>query len=329
MTSIFDPETAVAKILLTGESGSGKTGAEAALICGGYKIRKIDSDKGVKTLRGLLTHPKYPYAQIIRDRGINLETALDFQPVSEEMGFEDTIHRNVDERTGQTRNVNERILAPKSAKAWAKVINLLESWPGAGHIETWDPMTVLSIDCLDRVARYAYYHIQNLQNRLGTREDGYDFQRDTGAAQTQIRRLMEFLSNDSIMCNMVIITHIRRLDLSAGFTQSTEERARKNLPTSAAKGYPMVIGQALSPHVAESFNDAYVVEDGFINTVMTDKIAAKTSTWLERRYPVTSGLYEIFTELRGETIDADLVAKMRTQAGVPLRSDVAGLNLPG
>jgi hypothetical protein len=328
MTSICDPETAVAKVMLIGESGQGKTGAEAALICGGYTLRKADTDKGVKILRGLLTHPKYPYAKIIEERGIDLRKAIDFQPISEEMGFVDTVHRFVDERAGKVTNVNERILAPKSAKAWAKFSNLLENWPGAGHLETWDSNTVLSIDALDRAARYAYYHIQSLNHRLGAREDGYDFQRDTGAAQNQIRRLMEFLSNDSVVCNVVLITHIRRVDLSAGFAQSPDERNRQKLSTGNAKGYPAAIGQAISPHLPESFNDVYVVEDGQIHTVQTDKVAAKTSTWLEKHYPVSSGLYEIFQELRGEPVDAELVTAMRAHTGMPLRNDIQGLNLP-
>jgi hypothetical protein len=328
MTSIFDPEINVAKVMLIGESGMGKTGAEAALICGGYKIRKADTDKGVKVLRGLLTHPKYPYAKIIKERGIDLRTAIDFQAVSEDMGFVDTTHRFIDERTGHVKLVQERIMAPRSANAWAQLSNLLENWPGAGHLETWEPNVVLSIDALDRAARYAFYHIQALNGRLGAREDGYDYQRDAGAAQNQIKRLTEFLSNDDVVCNIVLITHINRLDLTSGFAQTPDERNRQKLSTTGTKGYPSVIGRALSPHIAESFNDVYVVEDHYIHTTQTDKTAAKTSTWLEKRYPIASGLYEIFQELRGEPIDTELVAAMRLHTDTPLRDDVPGLNLP-
>ena len=75
MSSILDQIIAPVKIMLIGENGSGKTGSLASLVCAGYKLRIIDTDKGVKILKSLLLDPHYPYAKIIKEKNIDLSQA--------------------------------------------------------------------------------------------------------------------------------------------------------------------------------------------------------------------------------------------------------------
>lgn len=341
MTSIFDDdEFPSIKILSVGESGVGKTGAEAALICAGWKVRKIDTDMGVTILRGLLTNPHYPYGEICRKRNIDLRTALDFQAVDTKMVFDNVAHR-VTDSSGRPRIVNRRVLKPNDANAWPKVHDLLENWPGAGHIETWDRDTVLSVDSGSTLGDLAYWFAQHLNNRLGDLEEGYDYQRDVGTAQNQIRRLLRAVTGKDVKCRVNFITHIRRVDTQAGYARSPSEIARQNASSNTTiaadpKGYPSIIGVALSPQVGIRFNDMmlYKREGGglstrrFISTLPIDNVEAKTSNWLEPQYPITSGLYEIFESLAGHEPDPDLVREMRGTSTNGGGTAPPGLNLP-
>ena len=94
MPSILDDTAAPAKILLIGKSGAGKTGALASLVAAGYNLRIIDTDKGVRPLRSLLTDPHYPYAGLIAAQGIDLNVAVRFAPIDIEMKMR-TIRRSL------------------------------------------------------------------------------------------------------------------------------------------------------------------------------------------------------------------------------------------
>lgn len=329
MTSIFDAEALSVKILSLGESGTAKTGSEVALVCGGYKLRKIDTDNGWDVLRGLLTHPKYPYGEICRKRGIDLSTAIDFQAVDTKMGFTTVMHK-----IGE-KYVQQRLYAPLNAKAWPRITELLDDWPGAGSLDEWDKDTVLSIDSGTTAAQQAYYFQQFLNNHLGASEDGFDYQRDVGGAQTQFRRLLEGITSKDVRCGVNLITHIRKIDTESGFARSPSELARQNVAADA-RGYPNVIGVALSPKVGHRFNNmlVYKREGGgastrrFISSRPVDNVDVKTSTWLEPQYPITSGLYEIFESLAGREPDPDLVREMRGTSTNGGGAPSSGLNLP-
>jgi hypothetical protein len=331
MTSIFDAEALSPKVMSLGESGTAKTSSEVALVCGGWKLRKIDSDNGWDVLRGLLTHPKYPYGEICRKRGINLETAIDFQVVDTKMKFTTVMRKEGD------KFIAQRLYAPANADAWPRVTDLLDNWPGAGPLDTWEKNVVLSIDSGSTIAQQAYYFQQHMNGRLGASEEGYDYQRDIGGAQTQVRRLLEGITSKDIHCAVNFITHIRKVDTESGFARSPSELARQNLPADP-KGYPNLIGVALAPKASIRFNNmlVYKREGGgmstrrFISTLPIDNVDVKTSTWLESQYPVSSGLYEIFESLAGREPDPELVAEMRGGAsggGINLPPP-SGLNLP-
>ena len=108
MTS-FDPTNDPAKIYLVGETGSGKTGAKASLVCAGYKLRMIDTDKGFKTLRSLLTDPHYPYADYMRRHNIDPSKNVSVIPVDTPMELRMT------ERIQGSKTIREKLLAQSTA----------------------------------------------------------------------------------------------------------------------------------------------------------------------------------------------------------------------
>ena len=64
------------KLMLLGESGAGKSGALASLVTAGYKLRILDFDNGLDTLKNYLTDPTSAYAKEILAKGIDLNEAV-------------------------------------------------------------------------------------------------------------------------------------------------------------------------------------------------------------------------------------------------------------
>lgn len=309
------PQSKIAKIILIGDSGAGKTGSKASLICEGYKLRMIDADKGFPVLLNLLTNPKYPYAKIIKDRNIDIDKAVDVVPI--DLGME------IDKRRlplDGNRFREELVIKPKNSTAWTKVLKLLERWKDGGSdygsITSWEDDVILDFDSLSGLAETSYYFNQDLNNHLGAWDDPHG--RDTGGAQTHIMTLLQYIYDSSVKCNVILNCHPVRTDSSRGMIQSPEAVVRANVAAGRpaysgldVRAYPKVKGRALSPQVGTFFNDQYIAkEEGQrrrIYTTPTDSISAKTSTWLEPYYDISTGLAEIFSALRSQPYPTELV----------------------
>src|ERR1700735_66319 len=300
MTSILDPSIEFPfKPIVIGESGSGKTGMLAALVCAGYRLRIIDTDKGITILRSLLTHSKYPYAAYCKDHGIDVGKAVQFAHIDTPMKLGTTTHKV------NGRDKTETILSPRNGNAWGNIVKAMEKWPdeedsGKAHIENWDENWVFVLDTLTTTAFYSFYFLQELNGHLGSREDGNEYRRDIGGAQTQLRRLLEFIGNSSVRCDCIINSHVRRIDIRRGFSENPAARAEAQA-TPDPKGFPSAIGNALSPQIGIRFNDLFVVEQTGsgnnvrreISTIPVSNTSAKTSAAFESRYDVRTGMAEI------------------------------------
>lgn len=321
MASILADIDSPAKILLIGKSGAGKTGALASLVAAGYNLRIIDTDKGVRTLRSLITDSRYPYAKIIAAKGIDLNHAVRYVSIDTAMKL-----RTIQVKIGENKFTSQTLLAPNDAKAWPKVVGLLDGWKedglDLGPVSSWGPMDVLVLDSFSTLAQCAYYFSQSMNGRLGARDQGYDFQRDVGEAQSQLRRLLELLYDSSIGCNVVVISHITWVDESRGVAS----RPQENTATFAAPdGYPSAIGRALSPQMGKYFNDMFVVRNSGsgssvqrnISTVPMDGVVAKNSVFMDREYPASTGLASIFAAIRGKAPPTDLIEATKVRVAAP------------
>lgn len=316
MGNLVDSAPEPNKIILIGESGGGKTGAKASLICAGYKIRSLDTDNGTRLLRALVTDPRYPYASIIKSRGIDLRESFHSIQIPTPMVVK-SIKHSIKTPSGKFEEKWERMLVPKDAKAWSRVGDALADWKDEklginyGPVESWEPNTILDIDSFTTIARQAYYFNQEFNGRLGAAEEGFTHQKDVGGAQSQLRRLLEFLFNPSIRCNVILNCHIRGIDDSRGYNQTPEQRRMENPEALIeVKGFPQSVGIALSKNIPIYFNDTFVVEqrgsgtntNRVIYTVPTSingiTISAKSSAFLKREYDQRSGLAEIFAALQ-------------------------------
>lgn len=336
MPPITEDINSPAKVLLIGKSGAGKTGSLASLVANGYNLRILDTDKGVRPLRSLLTDPRYPYDKIIKAKNIDLTTAVRYIPIDTSMKL-----KSINIKTGENKFTTETQLAPTDAKAWAKAMTLLDGWKDEeldlGSILTWGLKDVLVLDSFSTLAKCAYYFSQSLNGRLGARDQGFDYQRDIGEAQSQLTRLLELLYDSKVGCNIVVISHITWVDESRGVASrpNTNENVVSNM-----EGFPSAIGRALSAQMGKYFNDIFIVRQNgsgssvnrTISTVPQDGVTAKNSVYMNREYPVSTGLAEIFAAIRNQPIPEDLIEACRSKpkaiANTPTTSPNGAQSLP-
>jgi hypothetical protein len=318
------------KAFKVAKQGDGKTGADACLVALGYKLRILDYDNGSDILRNLLTNDYYPYRKYMLDHKIPLTGAIYTQKIAEKM-IKKTEKIGADELTR---------FVPEKARGWSKTTDILSEWKekdiNLGSIMSWGSDVILSIDTLGTLADLAYFHTQALNGRLGARQEGFDYQRDVGGAQGLLRNLIQTLFHPDIKCNVLINAHIIYVDESKGsFSAPTLESISDPI------GYPQAVGRALSPIVGKWFNNVFIIEKSGsgitsksdILTTPSKNVAAKTSLpgLLKSRYPIETGMAEIFCALRGEPSPKELIdacAKMKPKVAaipgkIPFKSTAA------
>lgn len=296
MPSLSDEIENNGKFLLVGDQGSGKTGAKAALVALGYKLRMIDCDKGFKILKALLTDADhYPYASYMKAH--NIIPDISYMP----------IEVPIEEKAIMVKGIAWDTLGPSSSRAWTEVVKLLGNWKDGdnnlGAVTDWDEDVILDFDTMSTLAEIAKIWAQDLNGHIGSMIDEHG--RDTGIAQDKINQLIMKMMNPSVKCNIIFTAHIKRVDMSIDVPQSPEARLRAGKSIDP-QGFPAVIGQATSPFVGKRFNDQFIVKrDGNgrdaerrIWTVPTDNTSTKTSVWLEDSYPIETGLASIIQALR-------------------------------
>jgi AAA domain-containing protein len=257
------------KLLLIGDSGSGKTGALASLAAAGYNLRIADLDNGLDTLANVLSDAKGGYAAGAIDR-VSFCTLTD--PLK------------------QSGNK----LIPAKATAWTRLAKLLageEKWgdEDLGPIVKWTSQDVLVIDSLTTVSKAALNFVLQMNVRLGQRP----WQSDYGDAQAMVDSLLQMLYDESVKCNVVIIAHIAYIEDTKG---------------GSTHGYPKTIGKALSPTVGTYFNSILQAKTEGFGSQQKRIIATKTSTLIELKnsaptrakdkYDLTTGLAEYFKDVR-------------------------------
>ena len=164
----------VTKLLLVGDSGSGKTGSLASLALAGFNLNIADLDAGLDVLANLLAKAPEALARV------SYETITD-----------------------KMRNVGGRLI-PAQATAWQRLVGLLSNWPDKGSITTWGSQDILVIDSFTLAGNAAMNFVLSMNQRLGQRphqSDWYD-------AQQMLESLLQMLYDEAIKCNVILTSHI-------------------------------------------------------------------------------------------------------------------------
>jgi GTPase SAR1 family protein len=248
----------VVKLLLIGDSGTGKTGSIASLVEAGYDVRMLDMDAGWESL-----------AAAVRRRCPDRLASVQVESLRD---------RYKSSPLGP--------IIDGAPKAFVSAIGLLDKWSDNTKPREWGPECVLVVDSLTFFSDAAYAWADSLNPSAKDKRQIY------GAAQDAIEHVLALLTGADFNTNVIVTAHIRYIDL----------------PDGSKRGYPIAIGQALSPTIPRYFNSvaACQTQSGgrrTIRTLSTPLIDLKNPQSFDPRMadslPIETGLATFFSILTG------------------------------
>lgn len=273
------------KLLIMGDSGSGKTGGLTSLVKAGYKLRILDYDNGLDPLKEFIIH--------------ECPNNLD----------------NVEFRTlrDKRRATPDGSIIDGIPRAFVDGIKMLDKWkyttPDGEEIDlgipaAWGPDTILVIDSLTRFSDAAFDFREPLVPK--SRDGKYDMRAVYKDGQDAVENILAMLTGENFRTNVIVIAHIRYVDNEDG----------------TRKGYPKSVGAALSPLIPTYFNSlalAQTIAGGkrTIQTAATATIDLKNPRpfAMAKSYPIETGLADFFNVLR-EKKDARPEPRRETSSSV-------------
>lgn len=255
------------KLLLVGDSGTGKTGALLALIKAGYNIRMLDFDNGADTLVQLIK--KYCPERLHQFDYITLRDKFKA----------DAIHG---------------IKIDGSAKAYKDGIKYLNKWDDDSTPSEWGEDTVFVLDTLSSFGRASFLWAQAMQplSAGGKKADGRQWY---GTAQDSIKMVLDLLTSAEFKCHVIVSSHVQLLEISEGVFKGQVSAIGKALGSDIPKVFNYMVQ-------AESLGQGDNVKRTIL-TKSTGLMDNKTAIpWaLEKKLPLESGLATIFEKVTGRS----------------------------
>ncbi len=170
-----------ARIIVAGDSGSGKTGLLATVANAGYRTCIIDADNGLDVLDAYLTDEGRENLHYI------------------------TLKDNVEKRTS----------------AWGEFVKILTNgWKDdeedLGKIDEWDENSVLVLDTLDFLGKAA---MRVVMSQAGKALDAQPEIQHWGDAQRMLEQRIAALCSPTIKCHLIVNTHLKQVEDSIGRSQ--------------------------------------------------------------------------------------------------------------
>ena len=268
MPSLDAPESIAgrfAKIMLIGDSGTGKTGSLISLLEAGYHLHFIDMDNGLKFI-----------ANWCRKNRPDLLSKVDY----------------VYCRDKYYPHPTEGMKFKPPASAYIKASRLLDKWEDGSEPSKWGESHVLVVDSLTYLGYAALNQAYTLMpaSASGAKPNGMQIY---GMAGEAISNFMMAVMGENFGTNVILITHISYQDLESG--------ARKGLPTTIGqKASEKAPGLFNDMFLCEQKGTGDKVRR-VIRCVPNPTIDAKTSALdLPPELPLETGMATIFEALRGK-----------------------------
>lgn len=251
------------KMLLIGDSGTGKTGALASLVEAGYKLNILDFDNGLDILVNALKAK--PNAKELLAK-VNYETCID-----------------------KMKAVSGNMVADGMPNAFSKAMNLLTNWKtpteDLGPVSNWNKDTILVIDSLTFMSHAAFRLSEVMINSKDPRQH-------YGDSQKRIENCLGLLYSPVIKCHVIIISHITFIEVDTGIT--------KGYPTSIGKALSPQIPRYFNTVLQCRLKGSGETARRVIGSVPTGLIDLKTPLLpgkLPSELPIETGLADFFKVL--------------------------------
>ena len=246
------------KLLLEGDSGSGKTGALTSLVAAGYSLRILDMDNGLETLKTYILHE-------CPDR----ISAVEFRTLRDKY-----------------KSSAAGPILDGQARAFVDALKLLDRWKyddvDLGKPAEWGQKVILVLDSLTFLSDAAFAWAQSLSPSAKDPRQWY------GTAQDAVEKVLALLTSASFECNVIVISHIKYMETAEG---------TKGYPTAVGSALSPVIPRYFNSVAMcrTKPNGARTIQT--VATGMVDLKNPKPFN-MEKEYPIATGLADFFSVLR-------------------------------
>ncbi len=246
------------KMLLEGDSGSGKTGSLTSLVAAGYHLRILDMDNGLETLKQfvLRTSPE-------SIGNIEYRTLRD---------------------TYKATALGPTVSQPRS---FVEAIKMLDRWKyddvDLGNPADWGSDCILVVDSLTFLSDAAFSWAEGLNPGAKDRRQIY------GAAQDTVEKILALLTSPNFKTNVIVISHIKYIDNPDG--------SRKGYPTAVGQALSPVIPRYFNSVALCQTSAGGKRTIQTTATAMIDLKNPKPFEMLDK-YPLDTGLADFFAVLR-------------------------------
>lgn len=172
----------ITKLLLIGDSGSGKTGSLVSLIEAGYKLRILDLDNGLDSLVAFARH-RCP------DKLANID---------------------YETRRDKYKSTPSGPIIAGTPKAFTQSMSLMTKWTDESDPAEWGPEYILVLDSLTALGRAAFEWAKGMAPAVKDPRQWFY------TAQRAVEDVIALLSSEAFGTNVIIISHITYLELADG-----------------------------------------------------------------------------------------------------------------
>lgn len=261
------------KLLIEGDSKSGKTGSLASLVSAGYRLRILDFDNGLDVLKQF----------VLRDCPDKINN-VEFRTLRDER-----------KATSQGPEVSK-------PKAFVNAYKMIDKWSytddgravDLGPPCEWGPECILVLDSLTFMSDAAFDFHESISP--DTKSGKHDIRAVYKSAQDAVEHVLAFVTSASFKTNVIVISHVKYMEVEG-----------------TTKGYPVSVGSALSPAIPRYFNSVirFVTKSGgkrVIETVASSMfdLANPKPFEMEKTLDIEDGLARFFQILRPQVVKPKL-----------------------
>lgn len=250
------------KLLLMGDSKSGKTGACASLVKN-YNLRILDFDNGLDAL-----------AQIVKRDSADRLPTVEFRTLRDRL------------KSSPLGTVTDG-----NATAFVEALRMLDNWKydgtDLGAPSQWGPDAILVLDSLTFMSDAAWRFREPLVPR--SRDGKYDIRAVYKDAQDAIESVLALLTSESFRTNVIVISHVRYVDNPDG--------TKKGYPTAVGAALSPQIPRYFNSVALAQTGPGGKRQIQTAATAMID-LANPASFKMLPTLPIETGLAEFFRTVR-------------------------------
>lgn len=283
------------KMILIGDSGSGKTGSLESLVRAGYKLHILDMDNGLDSLRAWV-EKKCPDKM----ENVDYETLRD--------AFKMTSAGPIVDK----------------ARAYIAATKLLTKWSDGSDPSKWGPEHIMVIDSTSSLGKACLAWAESLSPNVKDKRQWFFTGQQSFEKIIQMVTSMTYTEEEKdkdgqltgkittfpgFDTNVIVIAHVNYKDLTQ---TEDDDKSEKSESSGPQKGYPTAVGSALGPIIPRYFNtmvqcDSIGTGKGakkIIRTLPTGVIDLKNPApfRVEASYPIDDGLAKLFEALKNNSV---------------------------